>query len=106
MPGARWFPNVRLNFAQNLLRFDDERVALLFRGEDGRTVRISYAELRRQVAALAAALRASGVGIGDRVAGFMPNIPDTVIAMLATSSLGAVWSSCSPDFGEIGRAHV
>ncbi len=102
MPGARWFPNVRLNFAQNLLRFDDERVALLFRGEDGSSVRISYAELRRRVAALAAALKASGVGIGDRVAGFMPNVPDTVIAMLASASLGAVWSSCSPDFGVNG----
>ncbi|PKM08797.1 MAG: acetoacetate--CoA ligase [Gammaproteobacteria bacterium HGW-Gammaproteobacteria-4] len=102
MPGARWFPNVRLNFAQNLLRFDDERVALCFRGEDGRTERITYAELRQRVAALSAALRASGVGMGDRVAGFMPNIPETVIAMLATASLGAVWSSCSPDFGVNG----
>lgn len=102
MPGARWFPNVRLNFAQNLLRFDDERTALLFRSEDGRSERISYAELRRRVAALAAALKARGIGIGDRVVGFMPNIPDTVIAMLATTSLGAVWSSCSPDFGVNG----
>jgi acetoacetyl-CoA synthetase len=102
MPGARWFPNVRLNFAQNLLRFDDERTALCFRGEDGRTERITYAELRQRVAALSAALRASGVGMGDRVAGFMPNIPETVIAMLATSALGAVWSSCSPDFGVNG----
>ena len=102
MPGARWFPNVRLNFAQNLLRFDDERVALLFRGEDGRSERISYGELRQRVAALSAALRASGVGMGDRVAGFMPNIPETVIAMLASATLGAVWSSCSPDFGVNG----
>ncbi len=99
MPGARWFPNVKLNFAQNLMRFDDERVALLFRGENGATERISYAELRRRVAALTQALKAQGVTTGDRVAGFMPNLPDTVVAMLATASLGAVWSSCSPDFG-------
>ncbi len=99
MPGARWFPNVRLNFAENLLRFKDDRVAILFRGENGASERITYVQLRARVAALAAALRAQGVGMGDRVAGFMPNLPDTVIAMLATSSLGAVWSSCSPDFG-------
>ncbi|MEJ1248120.1 acetoacetate--CoA ligase [Denitratimonas tolerans] len=102
MPGARWFPNVRLNFAQNLLRFDDDRVALLFRGENGATERITYAQLRRRVAALAAALGAQGVTVGDRVAGFMPNLPDTVVAMLATASLGAIWSSCSPDFGVNG----
>ncbi|HPA00708.1 MAG TPA: acetoacetate--CoA ligase [Chiayiivirga sp.] len=102
MPGARWFPNVRLNFAQNLLRFDDDRVALLFRGENGATERITYAQLRRRVAALAAALKAQGVTMGDRVAGFMPNLPDTVVAMLATASLGAIWSSCSPDFGVNG----
>jgi acetoacetyl-CoA synthetase len=102
MPGARWFPNVRLNFAQNLLRFDDDRVALLFRGENGVTERITYAQLRRRVAALAAALKAQGVSVGDRVAGFMPNLPDTVVAMLAAASLGAIWSSCSPDFGVNG----
>ena len=99
MPGARWFPNVKLNFAQNLLRFDDDRTALISRGEDGSTRRITYAELRTEVATLAAALKAHGVTMGDRVAGFMPNIADTVIAMLATTSLGAIWSSCSPDFG-------
>ncbi|MCB1569353.1 MAG: acetoacetate--CoA ligase, partial [Xanthomonadales bacterium] len=99
MPGARWFPNVRLNFAENLLRFKDDRVAILFRGENGASARISYAELRQRVAALAAALQEQGVQQGDRVAGFMPNLPDTVVAMLATTSLGAIWSSCSPDFG-------
>lgn len=99
MPGARWYPQVRLNFAENLLRFNDDRVALLFRGENGATERITYAELRRRVAALSAALKAQGVTEGDRVAGFMPNLPETVIAMLATATLGAVWSSCSPDFG-------
>ena len=99
MPGARWFPNVRLNFAENLLRFKDDRVAILFRGENGASARITYAALRQRVAALAAALQAQGVQQGDRVAGFMPNLPDTVVAMLATTSLGAIWSSCSPDFG-------
>ncbi len=99
MPGARWFPNVRLNFAENLLRGADEHLAILFRGENGATEAITYAQLRRRVAALAAALKAQGVDEGDRVAGFMPNLPDTVVAMLATAALGAVWSSCSPDFG-------
>lgn len=99
MPGARWFPNVRLNFAQNLLRYRDERPAILFRNEWGTKREISYIELHAEVARVAHALKAAGVGVGDRVAGFMPNIPETVIAMLATTSLGATWSSCSPDFG-------
>jgi acetoacetyl-CoA synthetase len=99
MPGARWFPNVRLNFAQNLLRYRDDRTALVFRGEAGHTLELSYAELNERVSRLQQALRAAGVVAGDRVAGFMPNLPETVIAMLATASLGAIWSSCSPDFG-------
>jgi len=99
MPGARWFPNMRLNFAENLLRFKDDRMAILFRGENGASEHITYAQLRHRVAALAAALQAQGVSVGDRVAGFMPNHPDAVVAMLATASLGAIWSSCSPDFG-------
>jgi acetoacetyl-CoA synthetase len=99
MPGARWFPEVRLNFAQNLLRYRDDRIALWSRGERGSVSEISYAQLHEQVGALSAAMRARGVGLGDCVAGFMPNLPATVIAMLATTSLGAVWSSCSPDFG-------
>ncbi len=99
MPGARWFPNVRLNFAQNLLRHRDDRTALVFRGEAGQAREISYAELHEQVSRLQQALAAAGVGVGDRVAGFMPNVPEAVVAMLATTSLGAVWSSCSPDFG-------
>ncbi|HEX4480928.1 MAG TPA: acetoacetate--CoA ligase [Rudaea sp.] len=102
MPGARWFPNVRLNFAQNLLRFKDDRVALVARNEWNHKREFTYAELHDEVGKLAHALRESGVGIGDRVAGFLPNIPETVIAMLATASLGAVWSSCSPDFGTQG----
>jgi len=99
MPGARWFPNTKLNFAQNLLRHRDARAALIFRSESGKRQELSYSELHEKVARLAQAMRASGVVTGDRVAGFMPNIPETVIAMLAATSLGAVWSSCSPDFG-------
>jgi acetoacetyl-CoA synthetase len=99
MPGARWFPNVRLNFAQNLLRYNDDRIALIFRGEAGDTQQYSFAELRLQVARLAAAMRASKVVAGDRIAGFMPNLPQTIIAMLASTSIGAIWTSCSPDFG-------
>jgi len=102
MPGTRFFPDARLNFAENLLRFRDERTALIFAGEDGSRRRFSYAELYRQVAHVAQGLRAAGVEPGDRVAGYLPNLPETVIAMLATSSLGAVWSSCSPDFGVQG----
>jgi acetoacetyl-CoA synthetase len=99
MPGAKWFVGSRLNFAENLLRYRDERVALVFRGEDGRREQLTYAELHTAVARCAAGLKSAGVGVGDRVAGFLPNRPEAVIAMLATSSLGAIWSSCSPDFG-------
>jgi len=102
MPGAKWFPDVRLNFAQNLMRWKDDRVALIERNEWGGKREFTYAELHAEVGKLAHALRAAGVGVGDRVAGFMPNIPEAVIAMLATASLGATWSSCSPDFGTQG----
>jgi len=102
MPGARWFPDVRLNYAQNLLRFKDDRCAILFRGELGQQRAISYHELNDLVAQLAHGLRKAGVGPGDRVAGFMPNIPETVVAMLASASIGAIWTSCSPDFGSNG----
>ncbi len=99
MPGARWFPDAGLNFAENLLRHRDEKPALIFRGEDGTRMTLTYGGLYRAVAGVAAGLRAAGVGPGDRVAGFLPNHPQTVVAMLATASLGATWSSCSPDFG-------
>ncbi|KAA1189170.1 acetoacetate--CoA ligase [Pseudohalioglobus sediminis] len=101
-PGARWFPSTRLNFAENLLRFRDSRPALVSLLENGERRELSYADLYTRVAQLAAALRAEGVVAGDRVAGFMPNVEETVVAMLAATSLGAVWSSCSPDFGISG----
>jgi acetoacetyl-CoA synthetase len=99
MPGAQWFSGARLNFAENLLSRDDDHTALIWRGEDGSRRTHSHAQLRREVARLAGALRAAGVVPGDRVAGFLPNCPEAVIAMLAAASLGATWSSCSPDFG-------
>jgi acetoacetyl-CoA synthetase len=99
MPGAKWFPDARLNFAENLLSRKDATTALVAILENGQRRSLSYAELYQQVARLAHRLRSMGIVPGDRVAGFMPNVPETVIAMLATSSIGAVWSSCSPDFG-------
>ena len=102
MPGAKWFTGARLNFAENLLRYRDDREAIVFRSESGLSRRLTYAELCRQVARLSTAMRGMGVTAGDCVAGYLPNIPETVIAMLATASLGAVWSSCSPDFGVQG----
>ena len=102
MPGALWFPGTALNFAENLLRRRDSTPAIIFRGEDGTRRELSWGQLVEQVAALAASLKADGVGQGDRVAGYLPNAPEAVIGMLATSSLGAVWSSCSPDFGISG----
>ena len=98
-PGARWFPGARLSFAENLLRYRDDQVALVSLLENGTRRELTYAELYLKVAQLAAALKAQGVQVGDRVAGFMPNIAETVIAMLATNSIGVIWSSCSPDFG-------
>ena len=102
MPGAQFYPQVRLNFAENLLRRRDEADAIVFWGEDRVKRRLSHGELHDLVSRTAKALAALGVAEGDRVAGFMPNMPETVVAMLATASLGAVWSSCSPDFGVQG----
>ena len=98
-PGASWFAGARLNFAENLLRNRSQKIALVSRLENGSRRVMSYAQLFEQVAQLAAALRRAGVVKGDRVAGFMPNVPEAVVAMLASSSIGAIWSSCSPDFG-------
>ncbi|HEU4525641.1 MAG TPA: acetoacetate--CoA ligase, partial [Gemmatimonadales bacterium] len=100
--GPRWFTGARLNFAENLLRFSDDREALVFWNERGRQRALTYRELGEGVAAAAAALREHGIVPGDRVAGFLPNLPEAVIAMLATATLGAIWSSCSPDFGVNG----
>jgi len=102
MPGARFFPNARLNFAENLLRFRERTPAIIFRNDRGTRRELSYLELHEEVARVAAGLAAEGVVAGDRVAGYLPNLPETVIAMLATTSLGAIWSSCSPDFGTRG----
>ncbi|MDQ2889301.1 MAG: acetoacetate--CoA ligase [Gemmatimonadota bacterium] len=100
--GPRWFDGTTLNFAENLLRYRDDRPAIIAWNESGRQEQLSFAELGGEVSRIASALRDMGVGVGDRVAGYMPNIPETIIAMLATTTLGAVWSSCSPDFGVQG----
>ncbi|WP_374323268.1 acetoacetate--CoA ligase [Aquipseudomonas alcaligenes] len=102
MPSAHWFPGATLNFAEHLLRRRDEHPALVAIGEDGTREQLSYAELAAHVTGLQQSLQAAGVGIGDRVAAFMPNTWQTVVGMLATASLGATWSSCSPDFGTQG----
>jgi acetoacetyl-CoA synthetase len=99
MPGAKFFAGSKLSFAENLLRFRDDRTALVFRGEDAVRRTLTYNRLYDEVAKTAASLKAMGVVSGDRVVGFVPNMPESIIAMLAAASLGAVWSSCSPDFG-------
>ena len=99
MPGAKWFTGARLNFAENLLRYRDEKTAFIFKGETQKSVRMSYAELYDSVARLAESLREMGIKPGDRVAGYMPNMIETAVAMLATTSIGAVWASCATDIG-------
>ena len=101
MPGAKWFSGARLNFAENLLRYRDDRLAFVFRGETQRSAKMTYRELYATVARLAKSLREIGVVPGDRVAGYMPNLMETVIAMLAATSVGAVWSSCATDIGAL-----
>ncbi len=99
MPGAKWFKGVQFNFAENLLRFRSDKPAIHFKGE-GQPVRtFTYNKLFAEVEKLTTALRRMGIQKGDRVAGFMPNMPETIIAMLATTSIGAIWSSSSPGFG-------
>ncbi len=102
MPSARWFPGATLNFAEHLLRRRDDRPALVAIAEDGSRETLSQAELAAHVAGLQRSLREAGIGTGDRVAAFMPNTWQTVVGMLACTSLGATWSSCSPDFGTQG----
>jgi len=99
MPGAKWFSGIKLNFAENLLRYRDNKIALIFKGEGRKSQSLTYKQLYERVSILAGAMRNAGVQRGDRIAGFLPNIPIAIIAMLATASIGAIWSSCSPDFG-------
>ena len=101
MPGARFFPDARLNFAENVLRRRDDGPAIIFSGE-GRRREMTYRELYGNVARFASALRDLGIQPGDRVAGYLPNLPETIVAALGTAAVGAVWSSCSPDFGVQG----
>lgn len=98
-PGTRWFPGAKLNFAENLLRYRDDQVAFAFKGETRPTVFMTYRELYRTVGRLAGALKASGVRMGDRVVGYMPNMMETAIGMLAATSLGATWASCGSELG-------
>ncbi|MEW6374707.1 MAG: acetoacetate--CoA ligase [Thermodesulfobacteriota bacterium] len=100
-PGAKWFIGAKLNFAENLLRYRDDRMAFIFRGETQKSVRMSYAELYATVARLAKSLREIGIIPGDRITGYMPNMIETAIAMLAATSVGAVWSSCATDIGAL-----
>ncbi|MGB8181245.1 MAG: acetoacetate--CoA ligase [Stellaceae bacterium] len=102
MPGARFFPAARLNYAENLLRKRDSSDALVFRGEDKVRRRLSWADLYDQVSRLAQAMKADGIGPGDRIGGIVANMPEAIVGMLAAASLGAAWSSCSPDFGVKG----
>src|SRR5690349_7788158 len=98
-PGATWFPGAKLNFAENLLRYRDDQLAFIFKGETQTSKQMTYAELYDSVARLARSLREIGVGVGDRVVGYMPNLIETAVAMLAATSLGATWSSCATDIG-------
>ena len=102
MPGSVWFPNAKLNYAENLLRRKDGSDALVFWGENTVKLRFSHKELYNEVSRVAQAMQTMGLVAGDRVGGYMPNMPQTIIAMLAAVSVGAIWSSCSPDFGVQG----
>ncbi|WP_063062944.1 acetoacetate--CoA ligase [Nocardia sienata] len=104
MPGARWFPGARLNYAEHALRHSGPGPAVVAVGEDGTETELGWDELRRQVGAVARWLRAQGVGRGDRVVGYLPNTAHTVVAFLATASIGAVWSACGQDYGAAGAA--
>ncbi len=99
MPGASFFPDARLNFAENLLRHQGKGDAIVFWGEDKVRRRLTWDELRADVGRASRAFAAAGVGVGDRVAGILPNMPESITCMLGAATIGAVWSSCSPDFG-------
>jgi acetoacetyl-CoA synthetase len=98
-PGTKWFPGAKLNFAENLLRYRDDRLAFVFKGETQKSAKMTYKELYNAVARLARSLREIGIQPGDRIAGYMPNMMETAIGMLAATSIGAVWSSCATDIG-------
>ena len=101
MPGAEWFPGVRLNYAENIFaRRDDSKPMLLFKGENTELQEVSWAEIEEQTRRLATTLNKLGVEEGDRVVAYLPNIPEAIVALLAVSSIGAIWSSCPPDFGK------
>jgi acetoacetyl-CoA synthetase len=102
MPGAKWFTGARLNFAENLLRYKDEHTAFIFKGEQEKTARMNYAELNNIVARLAKSMKEAGVVAGDRIAAYMPNMIETAVAMLASTSIGAIWTSCATDIGPGG----
>jgi len=102
MPGAEWFPNIKLNFAENLLKYRDDQIAIIFKQEGCDCIKLTYKQLYAEVARLVESLKSSGVQAGDRIVGFMPNMAETIIAMLAATSIGAIWSSCSPDLGMKG----
>ena len=99
MPGAKWFPEAKLNFAENLLKYRDDRIAISFHGESNDKLKLTYKELYQHTASLSDYLKSIGIEAGDRIAAFMPNRPETIAGMLAATSIGAIWSSCSPDFG-------
>ncbi len=99
MPGAKWFSGIRMNFAENLLRYRDDRTAIIYKGEGRKPHYLTYNQLYNQIEKLAGSLKQIGIKPGDRIAGYLPNMPIAIIAMLAATSIGAVWSSCSPDFG-------
>ena len=102
MPGAKWFDGLLFNFAENILRIKSDKAAIIFQSENADSKIISYNELYDEVEKVASTLRKMGIKNGDRIVGIMPNLAETVIAMLATTSIGAIWSSCSPDFGTQG----
>ncbi len=102
MPGAKWLPEAKINFAENLLIHRGDSDAIVFRGEDKDEQRMNRDELYDAVSLVAQALKSEGISIGDKVGAYIPNVPEAVITMLATASIGATWSSCSPDFGVDG----
>ena len=102
MPDAKWFSGAKLNFARHLLHYNNDKPAIIFHNESGERITLTYRELNQQVRRLAYRFQLLGIQQGDRIAGYLPNRPETIVAMLATTSIGAIWSSCSSDFGYHG----